>query len=142
VTLFGAVGFVLLIVCANVASLLLGRASARHREIGIRIALGAGRTRILRQLLTESALLAVLGCVLGLVFARWGILALKLLSPPHIPRLDEIQVDASVFVFSLAISLLAGFIFGVLPALHAARGNVNDSLDRKSTRLNSSHDQI
>jgi len=133
VTLFGAVGFVLLIVCANVASLLLGRASARHREIGIRIALGAGRTRILRQLLTESALLAVLGCVLGLVFARWGILALKLLSPPHIPRLDEIQVDASVFVFSLAISLLAGFIFGVLPALHAARGNVNDSL-KEGTR--------
>src|SRR2546430_1610068 len=125
---FGAVGFVLLIVCTNVANLLLGRASARHREIGIRIALGAGRTRILRQLLTESALLALLGCALGLLFARWGILTLKLLSPPHIPRMDEIQINTSVLVFSLAISLFAGFIFGVLPALQAARGNVNDSL--------------
>ena len=128
VALLGAVGFVLLIVCANVANLLLGRASARHREIGIRIALGAGRTRILRQLLTESALLGLLGCAFGLLFARWGILTLKLLSPPHIPRTDEIQINISVLVFSLAISLLAGFIFGVLPALQAARGNVNDSL--------------
>ncbi len=128
VALFGAVGFILLIVCANVASLLLGRASARHREIGIRIALGAGRIRILRQLLTESALLALLGCVFGLLFARWGILGLKLLSPPHIPRMDEIQIDTSVLVFSLAISLLSAFIFGVLPALQATRANVNDSL--------------
>ena len=128
VALFGAVGFVLVIVCANVANLLLGRASARHREIGIRIALGAGRIRILRQLLTESALLALLGCALGLLFACWGILTLKLLSPPHIPRTDEIQINTSVLVFSLTISLLAGFIFGVLPALQAARGDVNDSL--------------
>ncbi len=128
VALLGAVGFVLLIVCANVANLLLGRASVRHREIGIRIALGAGRTRILRQLLTESALLGLLGCAFGLLFAHWGILTLKLLSPPHIPRMDEIQINISVLVFSLAISLLAGFIFGVLPALQAARGNVNDSL--------------
>ncbi|PYU65539.1 MAG: hypothetical protein DMG49_23995 [Acidobacteria bacterium] len=128
VALFGAVGFVLLIVCANVASLLLGRASARHREIGIRIALGAGRIRILRQLLTESALLALLGCVFGLLFARWGILTLKLLNPPHIPRMDEIHIDTSVLFFSLAISVLAGFIFGVLPALQATRDNINDSL--------------
>ena len=128
VTLFGAVGFVLLIVCANVASLLFGRASARHREIGIRVALGAGRTRILRQLLTESALLALLGCALGLLFAHWGVLTLKLLSQPHIPRMNEIRVDTSVLVFSVAISLLAGLIFGVRPALQAARGNVNDSL--------------
>jgi putative ABC transport system permease protein len=128
VALFGAVGFVLLIVCANVASLLLGRASARHREIGIRIALGAGRTRILRQLLTESALLALLGCAFGLFFARWGILALKLLSPPHIPRMDEIQMNTPVLVFSVTISLLAAFIFGVLPALQATHDNVNDSL--------------
>src|SRR5258708_2646886 len=128
VALFGAVGFVLLIVCANVASLLLGRASARHREIGIRIALGAGRTRILRQLLTGSALLALLGCAFGLFFARWGILALKLLSPPHIPRMDEIQMNTPVLVFSVTISLLAAFIFGVLPALQATHDNVNDSL--------------
>ncbi len=126
--LFGAAGFVLLIVCANVASLLLGRASARHREIGIRVALGAARTRILRQLLTESSLLAFLGCAFGLLFARWGILVLKLLSPPHIPRMDEIQINAPVLVFSVTISLLVAFIFGVLPALQATRDNINDSL--------------
>jgi len=131
--LFGAVGFVLLIVCANVASLLLGRASSRHREIGIRMALGAGRIRILRQLLTESALLALLGCALGMVFARWGILALKLLSPPHIPRMDGIHINISVLAFSLAISLLAGFIFGGLPALQATRDSMNDSL-KEGTR--------
>src|SRR5439155_3029327 len=128
IALFGAVGFVLLIVCANVASLLLGRTSARHREIGIRIALGASRNRILHQLLTESALLGFLGCAFGLLLARWGILALKLLSPPHIPRMDEIQINASVLLFSVAISFLAAFTFGVLPALHATRGDVNESL--------------
>jgi putative ABC transport system permease protein len=133
VALFGAVGFVLLIVCANVASLLLGRASTRHREIGIRIALGATRTRILRQLLTESSLLALLGCAFGLLFARWGIFALKLLNPPHIPRMDEVQIDTSVFVFSLVISLLAGFVFGVFPALQATRDTLHQTL-KEGTR--------
>jgi putative ABC transport system permease protein len=126
--LFGAVGLVLLIACANLANLLLGRSSSRHREMGIRIALGAGRIRILRQLLTENALLVLFGCALGLLFARWGLRALKLLSPPHIPRMDEIQLDLSVLLFSLAISVFAGLLFGVLPALQATRDNLNQSL--------------
>lgn len=126
--LFAAVGLVLLLACANLANLLLGRASARYREIGIRMALGAGRIRILRQLLTEHAFLVLLGCALGLLFARWGLLALKLLSPPHIPRMDEIHLDTSVLLFSLGISVFAGVLFGALPALQAMHDNVNQFL--------------
>jgi len=126
--LFAAVALVLLIACANLANLLLGRASARYREIGIRMALGAGRIRILRQLWTENALLVLFGCALGLLFARWGLLALKLLSPPHIPRMDEIHLDTSVLLFSLGISLFAGVLFGALPALQATRDNVSQFL--------------
>jgi putative ABC transport system permease protein len=126
--LFAALGLVLLIACANLSNLLLGRASARYREIGIRMALGAGRIRILRQLLTENALLVLFGCALGLLFAHWGLLALKLLSPPHIPRMDEIHLDSSVLLFSLGISVCAGVLFGVLPAVQATHDNVNQSL--------------
>src|SRR5260370_24993940 len=92
------------------------------------MALGAGRIRILRQLLTENALLVLLGCALGLLFARWGLLALKLLSPPHIPRMDEIHLDTSVLLFSLGISVFAGVLFGALPALQATRDHVNQIL--------------
>jgi putative ABC transport system permease protein len=126
--LSGAVGMILLIVCANVANLQLARASSRHREVAIRLAIGASRSRILRQLLTESVLLALLGCLLGLMLARWGVTALKFLNAWDIPRMEEIGLNGSVFLFSLGISILAGFAFGVMPALQAARGSASDSL--------------
>jgi predicted permease len=134
VVLLGAVGMVLLIACSNLAALSLARASARHRELSIRKALGATSGRLVRQLLAENLLLTFLGGTAGLLLAVWGVKFLLALSPTRLPRDNEIGVDLAVLAFAAGASLLAAVIFGVLPALQAAQAETRRGLIGSTTR--------
>ncbi len=136
--LLGAVGFVLLIACANVGNLLLIRASGRKRELATRAALGAGRVQLIRQLLTESLVLSMTGGILGLLLGIVGVRMLLAISPGGIPRIGEngsaVTLDLNVLFFTFAISVLTGILFGLVPAISASRPNLAATLNESSNR--------
>ncbi len=127
-TMFGAVAFVLLIACANVANLLLVRASGREAEMAVRTALGAGRSRIIRQLITESVMLSLLAAMIGGALAGWAVDAIVAFGPKGLPRIEDIAVDARVLVFSVVLAIVTGLVFGLVPAFHAAKTELGQML--------------
>lgn len=135
----GAVVLLLLIACVNVTNLLLARGANRRGEFAMRIALGAGRNRMIRQLLTESLLLAMMGGALGLLVAQFGVRALVTLSPIELPRMVDVGVNGTVFAFALGITTLIGLAVGLIPALHASRGDLNIKLQQSSRRTAGGH---
>jgi predicted permease len=138
----GAVSFVLLIACGNVANLLLVRATSRQKEIALRAALGAGRGRIVRQLLTESAVLALVGAATGVTIAWFGVRALVASAPPGIPRLEQTRMDPIVLAFALGVALLSSLLFGLAPALRAVRGNIQATLREAGRGIGTARDAL
>jgi putative ABC transport system permease protein len=140
--LLGAVGFVLLIACANLANLLLARSTARMREMAVRAALGASQGRLLRQFLTESVLLAASGGALGLLAAFWLVRLLVAFGPEQVPRLHDVRIDPAVLTFAVAISVITGILFGIAPAWRASRSELQSALKEASARASASRERL
>jgi predicted permease len=140
--LLAAVCFVLLIACVNVANLLLARSTSRTREFAIRAALGAGRGRVVRQLLTESILLAIGGAGLGLLLATWGTRAALTVLPVDLPRVHEVGIDAHVLIFTGVVSILAGILFGLAPALKTSRSDLQETLKEGGRGMSGGHHRV